>query len=249
MSQNDFSKGRERWHLKIFQECYSEISNMDSISGENPDFILKDESESIGIEHRRIVKPPDKKGFSLKHEEEVQQKTVNLACEFFYKSTGKFVEVTISFASRTKINAKKLADKIAKIVENNIPEENKFKFIEKYDSDFNKKLPDELSNIRIYNSTNLKGNYWAYDSAGFQSELDLDWIKNAIDEKNRKLPNYRKNHPECTQFWLLLVKHGFRPSSWFKIPEDIVKITFESDFDKVFLLDVQKRRYYSLRVR
>ncbi len=247
MSQDELSKGRERWHLEIFQECYPDISDMDYISDENPDFILESKDRMLGIEHRRIVKPADSNGFSLMQEERVQERTVNLACENFFKSTGKFVEVTISFANRTKINAKNLAPKIAEIVRNNIPEENDFISIRKYDG-FKKILPDDVSKIRIYNSAKLDGNYWTFDGAGFQTDLDPEWIKSAIDEKNQKLPNYKANHPECSQFWLLLVKHGFRPSSWFDIPDSILQIQFESDFDKVFLLDVQKRNYYDLSI-
>lgn len=248
MSQDELSKGRERWHLKIFQECYPEISDMDYISGENPDFILESNYRTLGVEHRRIVKPADNKGFSLKQEEQVQQKTVNLACENFYKDTGKFMEVTISFANRTRINAKNLAPQITEIVKNNIPEENNIELIRKYDGS-KQILPDDLTKIRIYNSVKLKGNYWTFDGAGFQTNLNPDWIKSAIAEKNQKLLNYKENHPECSQFWLLLVKHGFRPSSWFDIPDNICQIEFESDFDKVFLFDVQRRRYYDLRIK
>ncbi len=248
MSQDKHSKGRERWHLKIFQDCYPEISVMSTIPNENPDFILKSNDMTLGVEHSRIVKPADKKGFSLMQEEQVQQKTLNLACEIFFKNTGKFLEVTVTFIGQTRINAKNLAPQIAEIVEAYIPEEDDSRILEKYDG-INRILPEEINRIRIFNSNKLIGNYWTFDGAGFQTELHPDWIRNAIDRKNQKLSNYKENHPECSQFWLLLVKHGFRPSSWFNIPDSINQIEFESEFDRVFLLDVQKRHYFDLRIK
>ncbi|MDR8391640.1 hypothetical protein NC796_10840 [Aliifodinibius sp. S!AR15-10] len=244
MSQSNFAKGRERWHMQRFKECYPGIAKMETISSENPDFILQDKSGSIGIEHRRIVKPSDEKGFNLKQEEQVHEKAVNLACEKFFKSTEEFVEVTISFASRTKINAENLAPRIAEIVKDNIPEEGSFKLLKKYDDNLNKVLPDEISKIRIFKSASLDGNYWTFDGGGFETELKPELIQKAIDDKNQKLPNYREIHPECNEYWLLLVIHGFRPSSWFEIPDSLGSTGFEYDFDKVFLFDVQKRNYF-----
>jgi len=247
MAQSEHAKGRERWHLKIFKECYPKISDMEIISSENPDFILNGKSRSIGVEHRRLVKPTDNDGFDLKQEEQTQEKAVNLACEIFYKTTGKYVEVIISFVNRTKINAKNLAPEIANIVKNNIPEKGSHKLIRKYDADFNKFLPDDLDLIFISNPIKLKGNYWSFSGAGFVSKLEPELVQEAITEKNQKLPNYRREHPECIEYWLIIVIHGFRPSSWFSIPDNFDKIQFDYDFDKVFLLDVQKGRYINLK--
>ncbi|HSH24256.1 MAG TPA: hypothetical protein VLA13_01770 [Massilibacterium sp.] len=249
MSQDEFSKGRERWHIQKFKECYHKISEMETICDENPDFILKNDSETIGIEHRRVVKPSDEKGFDLKQEEKVQQKTLNLACEKFYLSTGKYVWVTVLFANRTKINAKQLAPVIAKIVENNIPRKDTSKEVKKYDKDFNKLLPDEINKIKIYSSENLEGNYWSFVGAGFNEYLEPDLVQKAINDKNDKLPNYRETHPECLSYWLLLTIHGFRSSSWFKIADDFNSNKFKFDFDKVFLFDVQEMNYYKLKNR
>jgi hypothetical protein len=84
-------------------------------------------------------------------------------------------------------------------------------------------------------SFSLTGTYWV-------GNLDLE-IKEGIEEKNKKVTNYRvKSNLKKT--WLLLVVSGASPDSDF-IDFDPAPLEVENSFDSVFLLnDIRKKVYF-----
>jgi len=65
-------------------------------------------------------------------------------------------------------------------------------------------------------------------------------------DKEAKLPSYWQ---ECQEVWLLIVAHGFEPSTFGELGPEVEDQEFETSFDRVFVLHHANEYVAELRVR
>ena len=56
--------------------------------------------------------------------------------------------------------------------------------------------------------------------------------------KENKLPSYRNT---ISEVWLLLAVEGFQPSTWLDVGGSALEAEYTTGFDRVYVLDYQKR--------
>jgi len=71
-------------------------------------------------------------------------------------------------------------------------------------------------------------------------------IQAALDEKEAKVSEYRKT---CQAMWLLITADRNYSSSTFSFEPNLLQMTFQSSFDRVFLLDEPQNSVYEFKVK
>jgi hypothetical protein len=71
------------------------------------------------------------------------------------------------------------------------------------------------------------------------------FIQAALNSKGKKLNQYRKQHPNCDAFWMLLVVEGFTASSFMNTPSS--KHVFISSFNRVFVYELASETVTEVR--
>ncbi len=189
-----------------------EIVNVDS---ESPDFILKVESELVGLEiieikNERIVKPKTTQELLDKAKNRFKQLYPNL--KLF--ASFSFENEEISFNKKNEAN---IIEQICEAVHSCFLGE--------------KAYPDFITKIEILS---LKSLFFSHLWVGYVNELDSDTIKNRVEKKEKLIENYKQNSNTDEQ-WLLMVIQKGAPNSYDF--EFINEFDYESKFDRIYLLE------------
>lgn len=104
-------------------------------------------------------------------------------------------------------------------------------------------VPAEFLSVRIARFEVLTRSHWAVQSGGWVKPLLASKLLQIIQEKEKKLPQYRNT---VIQAWLVCVIEGLRPSSFVEIPHAIIKQAYATKFDKLLLLEYFDRRVLEL---
>ncbi|MBN2891089.1 MAG: hypothetical protein JXL97_04405 [Bacteroidales bacterium] len=73
----------------------------------------------------------------------------------------------------------------------------------------------------------------------------IDNLNEIIDKKNEKFLLYQKK--VCNNYWLIIFVEDLRKFVNFSIQNIIEKLDFNSNFDKIFLFDMQSSKTYFLK--
>lgn len=217
---------------KIIEVCHvgKLLMNLDDNSSiekacEVPDFIVRYNENLIGIEHQTIVDSDEKshEGFfqnifkhaeiELKKDDSVPNVLMN--CWLHHEIEYKL--------SQKEDYIKQIVQIIKKYVSSNTLEENSI-----IQSIY------MMPHVELCLSPNF-GAWW-------QKFIDNQTLQNAIDNKEKRIAEYRKNIDEV---WLLIVIGGTDASSY-QI-EDTESYVIKSTFDKVFILEDYPNNLYQLK--
>ena len=80
--------------------------------------------------------------------------------------------------------------------------------------------------------------------AVFSFPKEAPRIQTTLDEKESKVSEYRKT---CQTVWLLIIADRNFFSSAFSFEPNLLRITFQSSFDRVFLLDEPQNSIYEFK--
>ena len=94
--------------------------------------------------------------------------------------------------------------------------------------------PEEFISIDILRPFEVTQPLWAVPDADVIPKFSIDAIQQVIDKKNVLTPAYRK---KAQELWLLII-HGFALSSTFENEREVLRYSYSSDFDRIFLFDM-----------
>ncbi len=94
-------------------------------------------------------------------------------------------------------------------------------------------MPPEVSYLSIRHKKVLSKNLWVSTRGSFVPVLTPLDLQKRIQEKEGKVISYRQ---KCSQVWLLIVAHGFEPSTFGELAPEIEGFRFKTGFDRVFFL-------------
>jgi hypothetical protein len=204
---------------------------------ETPDFIVHEIEKNISIELTQLIHP------NLIEKEVFREKLVNMAHKIFKEKYNIELYVLITFNNvpiRCKGNEiKKVAESLFGMIESIYLRNKEYEFnisTKKFDS--NDKYIDRIS---VSNTQNLEN--WQSFGAFKVDEINIDWVKAKIIEKEKMIERYRGNFDER---WLLLVSNfGFKSDThgFYYLKQEKI----ESKFDKIYLYAYRDKEIINLK--
>lgn len=194
---------------------------------EEPDFILSDGKDSIGLEHKIVVQEKSKKreGY-FERIFELAETEINQDVELpnFYASC--YIKSNTNFGKKDE---KYLTELVVSVVKEYI---------------FNNKLNENA----IINKISLQ----PHSGKGIHANMGAWWVKyftndlleKSIKAKESKVLNYREKSGIEEQWLLLIIDSGGESS--FEMGKDL-KLEFETKFNKIFVLEDFKNTLYELK--
>ena len=198
-------KQKERRYLTRFKEVCSAFPDGKVRDCERPDFIISCTKGNLGIEITRLFQSPAPSKRSLQEQESLRKRIVDEAQRQYNLLGNRPIRVTIYFNHNyvlNKLDVKALADKVAGIVQRNIPSPNGPAKEEVYDWVNRDYLPEQISRVSVGNG---RKDFWSASDSGFFSSLTPKKIQTELNRKNKLYKTYQK---KCSSVWLIIVLDG-----------------------------------------
>lgn len=241
------NKTRELIHLEHFKETWNLFPNGEIEKSEKPDFIVHTSGGPIGIEHTEIFQPAPSNGASLQAQDALAQRIVSQASNIYIQNHTQPLYVQILFRPRVRLRKEvvtSLAKAVSSIIESaqlkpGIPITLKRT---KENSDY---FPVEIAMMHLYSHPTGKENFWRCSSAGTIPKLTADYLQEKINQKDKKLDDYRSR---CPILWLLVVADDLRIPSTMDISSPASLHHYETSFDRVFFFWNATRQFLELQL-
>lgn len=222
--------GKKQLELHMLRKFLSHESHRLRIKSidesETPDFIIHEINNTISIELTRLMVP------ALVQKEKFQEKLVRLAWAKFRQKYPDKLQVLINFSNAViKCSASEIdayADEIARLIESIFLPNRGFEFrVSSIGRD--KPSLSYIHSLAVANDLNLDD--WHPFGAFRVSNIDIQWLKTIIQEKENRLSFYKTSFD---QNWLLLLANFGHKSSTYEF--DYLKLTdYHSKFDRIYL--------------
>ena len=236
---------KEWSHLLAFREALPDFPEGSIDKHQRPDFRVTSPSGILGIEHTRIYQKSEGRGIPQQARERYMTQITVQAEELYDSRDNPGVIVYPSFSSGAHLNARnvdKLAEKLAAVVERNIPAMGQTATLRQTWRP-RSSLPRQFRSVRIIRLNDPSVNFWRPPMGGWIPDLPSSYVQERIDDKNAKISDYRE---QCDAVWLLVVIDGSRPSSFFDISEDTLQHEYDSLFDRTYLFNFQTEAAHEL---
>lgn len=244
-----YQQNREKAHLFAFKESIKNFPDGEIINRERPDFLVKNDHHITGIELTELFHEPRKDGTILQARYNYIFEILNEATRLYNSLNFSTVNAYVIFSVHANLGKGKvdrLAEQLVDIVKKNIPVENRAYNNIRRSIDVNI-LPSEVSMVKIVRLDNIEeSKFYPNGIRGAYSEISAEYVEEGITSKNKKIEKYRSC---CDRIWLLLVVDGSLPSSWFEVTGPALEKTYNSNFDKTYILDFQNKNSTLLKTR
>jgi hypothetical protein len=238
------NKRIESAHFKAFRKLVPDFPDGEVWHEDKPDFRVHTESGILGIEHRLIHMPSDKR-IKLQAAESQQDEIISIAQEHSELRGDPAILATIHFKLNfVTINEKErisLARSIARIIHDAL-EKNSSRYHFKISQPG---LPSQLRSISIYPLKEESKHFWRCSRSGWVVEDCKELLQDVINKKAKLFPEYMKNCNEC---WLFLVAQ-LNPSSFIKPNHATIENKYVSPFSRTYFFELALRRLYLLNMQ
>jgi hypothetical protein len=202
---------------KFVYKVDSEIQIIEKPQPPAPDFILRHKSKLIGLEHTRILTKNASKYLRLVN-------LVEYSSKVFDK---KYPNLTISAAIEFKNDELEYSQKEKKVYATLIADLVYQMILDEYIE-----FPEFITDIRILPHSKVT---FYYKEKNWQPKpLTLDRLKEEIQKKEQKIPNYKTSDINILEYWLVLLI-GSLSSVSYELNE-AVNYKTDSMFDRVYLM-------------
>lgn len=241
-------KERERMFLEQVKQIDPKFPSGPIIDSESPDFIVNQDSKSLGIEIVEYFRGQNSGESALRRKEIVGQRIIDKAKVEFYKSNDISLWVIFSWYPRRYPRQSEIAE-LANVavwaIRNNIPQD-LFKSIVIPNEFFeDTSLEKFVRSIRVTRVRNEKQALWSSIESGFIGTVASE-IQEIISSKNAKANQYKT---KCDLCWLIIAADGRHISSTASLEEDVLNYEYQSEFDRVIFYDHQEHKIKDLATR
>jgi hypothetical protein len=202
-----------------------------------PDFIVENGNEKLGIEMARLYRDDGKDIFGVQQQAHLQEIVVTEAKKLFEKASQYRFRVFISFKERSKIkgnNIQQLASYLSEIVleelENLLPTPD---YPIQIGSSCLYQHEEVFSSIYIDAFKTCPDCSWKRNNVNHVESLNEALLRDVIKRKERKYEN--GNYSACNKVWLLLCSNYFDPAMEQCIPMNLSFTIKSSNFEKILL--------------
>lgn len=239
-------------HLEIllmhyFRECYDGFPKGKVVPFESPDFIVSLRSRNnLGVELTRLnplnASEPDEGELKKR---QIQEHIVELAQSVFEQGSSQKLFIKFLFSDCIKnLELRKLsiALQAVKVIREVVAGLSPGSFFS--ESVTSNQLPSGLEGLLIVHHPVLETSLWERSNNLGVSENVIADIREAIRKKDEKLRLYQKQR--LNFYWLLITTDRLRGIKSNHLSEKIMKYSFQSQFQHVFLFDLIKSNVFQL---
>jgi hypothetical protein len=229
---NDYKKELELFYLTRFKEFLPTFPKGEIVSGESPDFLVKTDSETFGIEVTRLFRESQPGRKPLQAQENLVAKIVNTAKNSYETKGLPAAWVTIHFDfnfNRGKNDIQKTADAIFNLVAAKLPREDERLDILPWASEGVFPPGIHLISVKRY-KTPISN--WSGPHGSFVPKAEPSQIQKILSSKSPRVEIYRK---KCDKIWLIIVIDRLSASLFSSIPEMTLQHLYAHSFDLAFL--------------
>jgi hypothetical protein len=180
-------------YLNRFAETFPEFPAGEVIKAENPDFLICNGQEKIGIELTRIFRKPPIDGSSPpRAQEELRERIVTLAkakCDEMGIAPVHASVFFNEFHSFKKTDVEPMAGRVASLIAKLLPDTG-CSIQEEYMWTNRDYFPEEVAIISIYRVASLTETFISAPTAGFLPHLSQNEVQEEIDKKEKKINGY-----------------------------------------------------------
>jgi hypothetical protein len=200
---------------------------------EGPDFIVRVDQELIGIELTALYLSHQSEKTLLQVHESISNRIISLAEKLYQESSAPPVHVTVCFKLESdlkRLNRNLVASSLVNFV--------RTKDLATWEHfDFHPSRQDEselLEGISFIHCLGVPSNdmsHWGVARAAWVANLATPTLQSRVDEKAKKLPDYRK---AVLKNWLILVADIGKPSQAMRLGPDFDPTEIVSPFNRTF---------------
>lgn len=226
-------KDRERYYLDHFLEVLENPPTGQIKHAEQPDFLIENKSDCIGIEVTEAYYEASDNGSPIREQESLERRALKeVESRLTEKGIPSF-QINVSF--RPHYDAKRLTRKrenhfineLTQLIETEIAPLSD----QRVSIDF-RKLPKELTALYLGSTSTIGQNFVAENMSGGSPSYSSERLQEIINSKNKKVQSYRE---KCKEIWLLIVADNYNLSSWANsLSQGVQKHQYNSQFDRVF---------------
>jgi hypothetical protein len=220
----------------------------DLILAEEPDFLIRTPTHTIGVELTELYRPRVEGQQPLQETEQLRRRVCERAqCEF-EKSGRPSLLVFVSFNSAQRLIARRVPQLVEELT--SIVGSLDLQAGEEHDVgaewDSKAALPDEVSRLRVWRPPRKMTVTWQASSVGIVATCEADHVLPVVSKKEQRLPAYLRN---ASEVWLIIVADGFSISSTFEAPNPDRVGEIETGFQRVYYFDNFRRKVVQLQTR
>jgi hypothetical protein len=242
------TKDELEWaYLNGFAEAFADFPTGKIEKSENPDFLLRGGSHTLGIELTRLFHPPEQSGFLLREQESLRQSVVTNAKRLYDVYGLPAVNVGVFFNDHhplRKVDVRAVSRSVFDIVVRLNPKTGESRE-EEYDWVNRAYFPEQIAAVRVARLEGLNESEFGAPTGALLPTVSHTDLQTEIDGKESRLSDYRR---VCDKAWLVMCLNGESLSSTLTIPDDTVGAAYRSAFDRVFVFN-WPTTIYTLKVR
>jgi hypothetical protein len=231
MRSEDRKKQHERFLLERFLEA-AKLQAEVTEAREAPDFIIRFEGRSIGVEITELFISHDTGRNLPQVQEALSSRIVSHAQQLYQASGARPAHVTVCFGpgcDLRSLNRDHTAAKLASFVQGlQLPE---WQRVDWRPEELDGHLLDEISFVHALGVPKSKTAHWGVARAGWAAPLSAGALQSRIDEKTTRLLKYRNT---VSENWLVVVADGTKPSQLFDAKAEFDSRTISSPFSRSF---------------
>lgn len=226
---------RQKQHERFLLERFLEAAALEAEIVEErevPDFIVRFEGRSIGIEVTELFISHDPRQGLLQAQESIATKIVSRAQQLYQQSGARPAHVSVCFAPGRdfrKLHRDRTANDLAAFVRNlDLREGQRADW---RPEEFDGPLPEEISFVHAIGVPTFDMAHWAVARAGWAAPLTPEVLQSRLDEKAQRLLKYQDAVEEN---WLIVVADATKPSGLFDTSSQFDASRLSSPFSRTF---------------
>lgn len=225
----------QKQHERFLIEQFFEATTLEAEIVEErevPDFIIRFEGRSIGIEVTELFISHDPRQRLLQAQESTATRIVSRAQEIYQQSGARPAHVSVCFApGRDLRNLRRdhTANELAAFIRNlDLRERQR---VDWRPEEGDAPLPEEISFVHALGVQSFDMAHWAVARAGWAAPLTLEALQSRIDQKAPRLIKYQDT---VVENWLIVVADATNPSGLFDTSLQFDASKLSSPFSRTF---------------
>jgi len=228
---------RERALFLRFVATQPELKGRNWTQQERPDFLVGESPNVVGVEVTEVLVSQE-----LKATETLRSRVMRAAKASFHETTDVPLLVNALLGTRlrlSRLEAEELGRALGRAIAS-YPDLSGVGRI-RYNQ-----LPKGVSSISFARLKDGASPVWGAVESGAVPEITTAAITGALQKKEKLVRAYDE---ACDETWLLIAVEAFRPSGWFDVVGPALDETYDSSFQRAYVLDYQNSKAVRLRLR
>ena len=235
------SKDEERYYVETLAAAVPELAAAELKESEAPDFLIETRSGIIGVEVTELDDPPTPGMPRAMEQAGLRDWILSQARTRYGRAGGAPLHVSVLFTDYpplTKQRSRTLAQELAEFLASSSGNFISYSQSRFWDDVTSEHFP-EIASISAVRVPDESYSSWSTGAGGWVRHASAVEVQRIVSRKEARLPTYRLR---CTHAWLLIAFDLFAAGDAIHAPTELVDFAVQTDFDRVFCLNVVNRR-------